>query len=410
MKNYNCLISIIFLIPLVDGNSQTINPVLHELEWTLDKAHHNAETYDSYFVARDGVQNLMSNVICRTTEVYGNFVKDRFENDDQAIKMQANSVLNFSKNDAYDPIKFFGLYPTFMTNEGDTNPEEVDAMTVSMWVKFDSFLDTERFLLGAKEKESDDDFKFGLSLKGTTLFLKRYYENTDKTAGLPWSYQLIHPGAFDAGFGWYYVSLVMSKTQKYTRVFLGKPNGGASYGPGTNQEIPGDNVVEREFDGRLIWIPGIREGHQNFEYWSIENAEGLTFDEIKIWNKDLSLEEVQILYQNERTNTAYKPSKISYEEKNKELPQNLKEAMTVYPNPNQGNFSVDFKLLTKSPVHYCLYELTGEPVWQSKTRELIPGNHRIGIDLSHLNLSGIFSLKIQSDEFTLFKRVAILSL
>ncbi len=332
-----------------------------------------------------------------------NFVKDKDNNASKAIKMKEDSKIDFSSFLDQNDQKYFGLSPHLVS------ASEVDAITISMWVNFVNETDDYRMLIGAKKNEADSYFKFGLSLKGKTLYLCRYHENEDGSIGAPWVYELFAPAAFDAGFGWYFVSMTFARTQKYMRVFLGKPNGGAKYGPGTDPNVPGSNTVTREFDGRLIWIPGIRKGHQDFNHWSIENAHGLSFDKLKIWHQALTFEQVKQLYTDEKNPDESSSNTIIASASNKivsgrdkedieEPVQNFESGIEVYPNPNSGNFTINLTLKEASKVVCSLYDLQGRQVYNDTGNNLNSGRQTLNMDVGKL-AKGIYLLNIKSDTF-----------
>ena len=322
-------------------------------------------------------------------------VQDRYGIFNQAIKMHDNSRIDFSFNDQ----KYFGLAPQLIPNA------QVDAITISIWLKFIDESNKERLILGAKENAGDSHFKFGLSLKGTTLFLKQYLENEDGSTGVAWDYECFQPGAFDSGFGWYYIALTFAKTQKYMRLLLGKPNGGANYGPVTDANVPGSNTVTREFDGRLIWIPGIRDGHQYFNYWTIENAGNLAYDQIKIWKQDLTLEQSKNLYNHEKPGG--EGAKIANKKKAPEVPEdNFQDYIRVVPNPNKGNFNIDVSLELDSNIDISLFDLQGRQVYH-ETKKLSSGRHSIHVKAEQLSI-GLYFLNLKNNNKMLLSGYKIL--
>tara|TARA_B110000879_G_C11182883_1_gene519478 strand:+ start:3576 stop:4763 length:1188 start_codon:yes stop_codon:yes gene_type:complete len=356
----------------------------YDLKWTFDLDHYGPNDYE-YFtpVSESGGINLNLRAVTRNLSA-DDAVQDRHGDLNKAIKMRDDSKIDFSYNDQ----KYFGLAPEYIANA------DVDAITISMWVKFIDQSSNERLILGAKENASDSHFKFGLSLKGTALYLKRYFENKDGSTGVGWDYECFQPGAFDSGYGWYYIALTFAKTQKYMRLLLGKPNGGATYGPGTDSNVPGSVTVTREFDGRLIWIPGIREGHQHFNYWTIENAGNLSFDDIKIWKQDLTLEQSKTLFYKEKP--ADKGAKIANKKKVPEVPEDdFQDYIRVVPNPNKGNFNIDVSLELDSNIHISLFDLQGRQVYH-ETKKLSSGRHSIHVKAEQLS-TGLYFLNLKNN-------------
>ena len=367
----------------------------YDLKWTFDLDHFGPNNYE-YFTPRnsDGRPIVALRAVTRNLSA-DDAVQDRHGDFNKAIKMRDDSKIDFS----YNNQKFFGLSPEYIANA------DVDSITISMWVKFIDESNNERLILGAKENGSDSHFKFGLSLKETSLYLKRYFENEDGSTGKEWDYECFQPGAFDSGYGWYYIALTFAKTQKYMRLLLGKPNGGATYGPGTDPNVPGSNTVTREFDGRLIWIPGIREGHQYFNHWTIENAGNLTYDDIKIWKQDLTLEQSKNLYNHEKPGG--EGAKIVNKKKESELPEDdVQENIRVTPNPNGGNFNIDFALEVDGTLNISLFDLQGRQVYHD-TKKLISGRHSIHVKAEQLS-TGIYFLNLKNNNKILLSGYKIL--
>ena len=367
----------------------------YDLKWTFDLDHFGPNNYE-YFTPVTGDNTIDFSLRAVTHNLSADdAVQDRHGDSTKAIKMRDDSKIDFS----YNNQKFFGLSPDYIANA------DVDAITISMWVKFIDESNNERLILGAKENGSDSHFKFGLSLKETSLYLKRYFENEDGSTGKAWDYECFQPGAFDSGYGWYYIALTFAKTQKYMRLLLGKPNGGATYGPGTDPNVPGSNTVTREFDGRLIWIPGIREGHQYFNYWTIENAGNLSFDDIKIWKQDLTLQQSRTLYDQEKEGG--EGAKIANKKKESELPEDdVQENIRVTPNPNGGNFNIDFAFEVDGTLNISLFDLQGRQVYHD-TKKLISGRHSIHVKAEQLS-TGIYFLNLKNNNKILLSGYKIL--
>ena len=367
----------------------------HDLQWTFNLDSFGPNNYEFFTpLNSDGHRNLDLRAVTHNLSV-ADTVKGRHGVLSKAIKMRDDSKIDFSYNDQ----KYFGLAPMYIPNA------DVDAISISMWVEFIDEQNKERLILGAKENASNSHFKFGLSLKGTSLYLKRYYENMDGSTGKPWNYECFQPAAFDAGPGWYYIALTFAKTQKYMRLLLGKPKGGATYGPGTDPNVPGNNTVQREFDGRLIWMPGIREGHQHFNYWTIENAGNLTYDDIKIWKQALTLEQSKTLFYKEKP--VEKGAKIANKKKVPEVPEDdFQEDIRVVPNPNKGNFNIDVSLELDSNIHISLFDLQGRQVYH-ETKKLSSGRHSIHVKAEQLS-TGLYFLNLKNNNKMLLSGYKIL--
>ena len=82
----------------------------------------------------------------------------------------------------------------------------------------------------------------------------------------------------------------------------------------------------------------------------------------------------------------------------------LVDKMSVYPNPNNGQFTIKLNSLRKSEISFSLYNLLGQEVWTEK--HLISfGSHEFNID-SKLN-TGIYLLKIESDSERIIRTLVI---
>lgn len=272
--------------------AQEMSTIKPNIRWTFDVQDLAPTNSGLKFKARDSRDNIIKNtrnnsllMESSNNRSRSQFVDDRYGKSSKAYVLKDKEVMVFTGRNS----SFYGL----------SNNENIDEFTVSVWLEYTSPSDEERLIFGAKKARFDSGPKFGLSLIGTKLYLKQYHEKWSddgtKTVGVAWSYRLIEPAAFDAGYGWYNIIAVFAKKQKYMRVFLGKPNNGAVYGEGTNK-------VRREFDGRLIWIPGIKKGLSDFSKWFVGPASGLVFDNIDIYNKALSLEQAKEMFNQDKTN------------------------------------------------------------------------------------------------------------
>ena len=83
--------------------------------------------------------------------------------------------------------------------------------------------------------------------------------------------------------------------------------------------------------------------------------------------------------------------------------ENLSE-VSVFPNPNMGQFKIQLHLLRKSEGSFSLYNLLGQEVWTEK-HSIDAGKQEFDID-SKLN-TGIYLLKIASDSEQVIKTLVI---
>ena len=244
--------------------------------------------------------------------------------------------------------------------------------------------------------------KFGLAHSNEGLFMFKYIENEQGQIGDQWKYPLYTPAEFDAGQGWYFIMIVYDYVQKYTRIMIGKPNGGATYGPGTNEEVPGDATVQREFDGRLIWIPGFKPSLNNFQYWYTGGGVGgsglrnMRLDDMKIYNESVSLEDAQSIYLNEKTsNMNYQIAQSVDEEiiasigTPEKVPEGSavldQEYLNLVPNPTLGLTNIIFNSKNKGLAAISIYDLSGR-VLHTTLIEAAKGNNEILVDVIELGL------------------------
>jgi hypothetical protein len=327
------------------------------------------------------------------------FIKDRYSRPRQALGMGRRTIIDFStiRDGAFN--KFYGL-PANTSNE-------VKKITISMWVKFTHVSDEERILFGAKEENDiDKKLKFGLTLKGKTLILKRYFEHPDGAIGKSWDYECFQPAAFDAGFGWYQIIITFDQLQKYIRLFVGKPNGGAYYGPGTSSAIPGDANVQREFDGRLIWIPGIRKNTHKLNYWFIADAKGLVFDDMMIFNQSFTEAQARALWNDQKPPSLNRKTASNKVVSEIEPPEPiLITGLKLYPNPSKdGAFNLEFALKEDGPVSFEIVNLLGQLVFKQQKQHVNKGNQRFqlgGRARGDVNLaSGLYTVNVSTNEFS----------
>jgi hypothetical protein len=265
----------------------------------------------------------------------------------------------------------------------------------------------ERLLFGAKEENDvNKKLKFGLALKEETLILKRYFEEPGGEIGTSWNYECFQPAAFDAGFGWYQIIITFDKLQKYIRLFVGKPNGGASYGPGTQSNIPGNATVTRAFDGRLIWIPGIRKNTKQLNYWFIGNAESLVFDDMMIFDESFTVDQAKALWNDQKPASNNQKSARNKVVSEIEPPEPiLITGLKLYPNPSKdGAFNLEFALKEDGPVSFEIVNLLGQLVFKQQKQHVNKGNQRFqlgGRARGDVNLaSGLYTVNVSTNEFS----------
>ncbi|NOU58712.1 hypothetical protein [Marinifilum caeruleilacunae] len=390
MKNNKAYIIGLFLIfwMAINFSSKTHGQSLPKpsIHWTFD---YNDALYHQRltFQPKDGDGNVLhyydGNCAMRAPSIASQDAHG-YENSHTAYRLEGDEY--FKIVSTTNQCSFFGL----------SNNNEVDAFTLTLWVKMTSESAEERILFGAKYREDDVDVKFGLSLIGQTLYLKQYFEewwrdDRSKTVSRPWKYRLLEPAAFDAGPGWYYVCAVFAKTQKYMRVFVGKPGDGTEYGYGTNK-------VRRKFDGRLIWIPGIREGLPDFSEWVIGPADGLVFSDMKIYHYALDLLEARNIYyeEHDEPGNMRNSSKTASLESKEDLSEEINPGtLKVYPNPTDGEAYIEFPNPKNTTYQLQVVHAGTSSVVYSNDK--VSGN-RVIIDRKYIQSSGLYIIILRGEQ------------
>jgi len=81
------------------------------------------------------------------------------------------------------------------------------------------------------------------------------------------------------------------------------------------------------------------------------------------------------------------------------------EALSVYPNPNDGNFGVDVSLKEKEEVTVRISDVTGKMVYE-RTENLEAGNNRMMIALENL-AKGVYTLQLTGENTTITDKLVI---
>ena len=357
----------------------------------------------------DADHNLVSDYHIKTHDLDNNssFVNNRHGDAESAIKFEESSErLEYSMSSDANADTFFGL-----ARKTGNHP---DAFTLSFWVKYEGNAGAESFNLFAAKKTKAEltKPKFGLGHSAKGLFLFKYIENEQGKVGEQWKYPLYTPAEFDAGSGWYFIMLVYDYVQKYTRIMIGKPNGGGIYGPGISSEVPGDATVQREFDGRLIWIPGFKPSLNSFQYWYTggglhgSGLRGMTIDDMKIYKESISLADAKLIYEHEKQGSYRqarsanpKEEDLKADDKDKLADEELGtigEDLKLVPNPTSGITRIIFNVKEKGVVLLSIYDLVGN-VLHIKQIEAQRGKNEIIIDVNDFNLiNSLYFVEIQT--------------
>lgn len=382
-----------------------------KLWWSFDYASRGTVLigyFEAYDAQGEGLDIWASNSLSSGGGGPYSFAEiDRHGNADDAVRFTEDGAIAFQDNTDYKG-SFYGLR-NFVGNP--------DAVTISLWVKYDGPRNSDRWLFWAKNKSIDVNSRFGIKLKGEKLYLDRYHEKwekkgdpgSSKSVDKAWSYELFPPAAFDAGPGWYHVIAVFSKKQRYMHIFVGKPNGGANYGPANNPNYPGSNQLTQEFGGRLIWMPGYTDDVRYFSIWKIAGpGTDLVYDDLMIFDSALTIEQAKALWNDQKpggaANRVASSARVAEDDEADEAQaEETPEKETfpdfqLYPNPNGGQFSVAFSLPEGGNVAYSVHSLAGLEVFRHQ-RLCAGGENVLDINIPGKITPGVYVLKMNHQNF-----------
>jgi hypothetical protein len=83
----------------------------------------------------------------------------------------------------------------------------------------------------------------------------------------------------------------------------------------------------------------------------------------------------------------------------------LGQTLNLYPNPNSGNFRVEFEVEGEKEVELRIISILGQTVYQSKPSHA-SGKYNVEIDLSS-QAAGVYILQITTDDGTVSRRVTV---
>jgi PKD repeat protein len=87
--------------------------------------------------------------------------------------------------------------------------------------------------------------------------------------------------------------------------------------------------------------------------------------------------------------------------------KNAIAAMSLYPNPSNGEVNLDFTLNQSSTIVVRIMEISGKKVMVKENNEILnDGNHHVGFDASALT-NGIYFVSIHTENGTKTKRLII---
>ena len=78
----------------------------------------------------------------------------------------------------------------------------------------------------------------------------------------------------------------------------------------------------------------------------------------------------------------------------------LENLVSIYPNPNTGNFTLDFKNINSKPVTVKMYDVFGRLVYEKSFTEK---KTEINVNLA----KGIYQLSIETNSGTINKKIII---
>ncbi len=92
-------------------------------------------------------------------------------------------------------------------------------------------------------------------------------------------------------------------------------------------------------------------------------------------------------------------------------PTNVKDhqlvgEITIFPNPNEGNFTLKFALLKNTDLGIEITDLTGKSVYSQSIRKTTEGHQEIVLQLQNLN-AGIYICNIYTPEGTISRKISI---
>ncbi len=87
--------------------------------------------------------------------------------------------------------------------------------------------------------------------------------------------------------------------------------------------------------------------------------------------------------------------------------EETEKLVKVFPNPNNGNFGIAFKIAVSDHVKASLYDLSGNPVKDLIDRKMSPGQHQVQIP--PLNLKrGVYVLVIRIGQNTITEKIVVM--
>lgn len=142
-------------------------------------------------------------------------------------------------------------------------------------------------------------------------------------------------------------------------------------------------------------------GYESLDYWPETPSSFYfngTLDDIRIYNRELSNEEISLLF-NESTVTSVTPSSTI-------IPDDY-SLFQNYPNPFNPTTIIRFSIPSRSMANIKIYDLMGREIRTLINEELSPGNYEINFDGSEL-ASGIYFYKLQTAINSITKKMILM--
>ncbi|MFT3827915.1 MAG: T9SS type A sorting domain-containing protein [Chitinophagaceae bacterium] len=343
---------------------------------------------------------------------------DRFGISGKAIDLTSNrqSAMKITGPSQYNARKLFGYNETIFPSD----------FTIACWV----YVQPSSITYTHKIFYSDEDnSRFALLHKGSDIYLRRVA--TDKNGvEQRFDYLFGAPASFDAGTGWYLVVLVMgmrnSDNAPYTKLYIGKP-GYIKYDATGPRVVTNTDPLASNFGGSYAFL-GVQPFMQNITNgWGLGNWDdndpvygtnivaAHRIDDFTVW--DVALDDMQAyrLFMCQKDNPASSCWVSATGTSSRKPAQQpgadsvaTANALSVYPNPTNGELSVTIPQGTGGTVSCQLLDLGGKLLF---TQTAIVGKQGQVLQLSNLKkaapLPGMYLLKVVTPAQTKTFKVVI---
>ncbi len=137
----------------------------------------------------------------------------------------------------------------------------------------------------------------------------------------------------------------------------------------------------------------------------IKTFEDLDIDVEKLLDQSMKSEEIEKIQEGVENNKTFKVEKKIRSGKKGNL--NV-QALTFYPNPNDGRFNIDFNVEEVMNTTVRVMDIAGQIIWEDQLGDF-SGQYNKTVDISDEVGNGMYLLQIQRGEQVLTKKVAIQS-